>query len=272
LPLSQCHVVDVGPATGGSGRGPVCLGWRVNRDAEAEADVRVLKDVNQADVSAAARWSTQRPVVCCARHLTLHAHRPHLRHAAAMPPQRKEVPRSSLPISIYFLRASIWLQTLKLEELCCAVSPPNTRGQHPIPSAWFVTFFASSLHQPPHQGNPEVQGSTTDVPVLVQNEGEWRKRQMLDIAISLDARYRTLLPRGHRALTRSRFGSTNTAPTPAPPAPAPAPASPIPASLLSHTPNHIPNTTVHHSPGPTPGLARTTSPTGPRPQRHQEKP
>src|SRR5882762_3242749 len=44
------------------------------------------------------------------------------------------------------------------------------------------SFFASSLHPPPQQGNPDAQDSTTDAPVPVHNEGEWRKRQMLDVA------------------------------------------------------------------------------------------
>ena len=121
------------------------------------------------------------------------------------------------------------------------------------------SFFAGSLHQPPHQGNPDAQGSTTDAPVTAHSEGEWRKRQMLDVANSLDARYRTLLD------TVPSRAPDLPAPTPPPPTPAPpVPASPIPASPLSHTPNHIPKATARHSPGPTPGPARTTSPTGQR--------
>lgn len=115
------------------------------------------------------------------------------------------------------------------------------------------SFFAGS---PPHQGNPDVQGSTTDAPVPVHNEGEWRKRQMLDVANSLDARYRTLLD---TAPSRAPDLPTPTPPPAGSAPPAPAPVSPIPASPLGYTPNDIPNTT--------PGPARTTSPTVPRPQR-----
>ncbi|KAI0281271.1 hypothetical protein BGY98DRAFT_227842 [Russula aff. rugulosa BPL654] len=128
------------------------------------------------------------------------------------------------------------------------------------------SFFAGSLHTPPQQGNSDAEGGTTDAPAPVHNEGEWRKRQMLDVANSLDARYRTLLDTAPSRAPDLQ-APTPPPPTPAPPAPAPAPASSIPASPLIHTPNHIPNTTVRRSPGPTPGPARTTSPTGPRPQR-----
>jgi hypothetical protein len=101
---------------------------------------------------------------------------------------------------------------------------------------------AGSLRPLPHQGNPDAQGSTTDAPVPIHKEGEWRKRQMLDIANSLDARYRTLLD------TMPLRAPDLPAPTPPPttaasPAPAPAPASPISAAPLGHMPNHIPNTT-----------------------------
>jgi hypothetical protein len=126
------------------------------------------------------------------------------------------------------------------------------------------SFFTGSLRPPPHQGNPDAQGSTTDAPVPMHNEGEWRKRQMLDVANSLDARYRTLLD---TAPLRAPDLPAPTPPPTTPAPPAPAPASPKPAPPLGHTPNHIPNTTVRRSPGPTPGPARTPSATVPRPQR-----
>ncbi|KAI0253271.1 hypothetical protein BJV78DRAFT_224666 [Lactifluus subvellereus] len=105
------------------------------------------------------------------------------------------------------------------------------------------TFFAGSRRPPPHDGEPDAQGST-DAPAPSHNEGEWRKRQMLDVAHTLEARYRTLL---------------DTAPSRAPDLPAPTPPPVLPAVPLAHTPNHAPAVAVR-SPSP-------TSPTALRPQR-----
>ncbi|KAH9980502.1 hypothetical protein BJV74DRAFT_887798 [Russula compacta] len=91
------------------------------------------------------------------------------------------------------------------------------------------SFFACSLCPSPHsqRDEPDAQGAT-DAPASVPapshntNTGEWRKRQMLDVANSLEARYRTLL---------------DTAPSRAPDLPTPTP-PPVPATPLAHTPSH----------------------------------
>src|SRR5579863_3836050 len=84
------------------------------------------------------------------------------------------------------------------------------------------SFFAGSRQRPsPHrEGEADVQGGSTDAPsTQVQNEGEWRKRLMLDVANSLDARYRTLLD-----TARSRAPDLPTPTSPPPQSQPPAPA------------------------------------------------
>ena len=105
------------------------------------------------------------------------------------------------------------------------------------------SFFAGSRCPPSHDDEPDARAST-DSPVPFHNEGEWRKRQMLDVAHTLEARYRTLL---------------DTAPSRAPDLPAPTPPPVPPAVPLVHTPNHTPAVAVR---SPTP-----TSPTALSPQR-----
>ncbi|KAH8993935.1 hypothetical protein EDB92DRAFT_340219 [Lactarius akahatsu] len=109
------------------------------------------------------------------------------------------------------------------------------------------TFFASSLCPPPHEAGAEqdARANANVVPAQVHCDGEWRKRQILDVANSLEARYRTLLD---TAPSRAPELST---PTPAPATPAPAP-PPLPKTA---TPVPAPN----HTPAP-------TSPAVPRPQ------
>lgn len=108
------------------------------------------------------------------------------------------------------------------------------------------SFFASSLCPPPHEAGaePDARANASAVPAQVHCDAEWRKRQILDVANSLEARYRTLLD---TAPSRAPELSTPT-PAPATPAPAPPPktATPVPA------PNHTP--------------APPTSPVVPRPQ------
>ena len=102
------------------------------------------------------------------------------------------------------------------------------------------SFFASSRQRPPpHRGEPDTQqqGGSTDVPATSsQNEGEWRKRLMLDVANGLDARYRTLLD---TAPSRAPDFST---PTPPPPQTS--------GSQRAHTPSHTPAAAVRPSPVP----------------------
>ena len=128
------------------------------------------------------------------------------------------------------------------------------------------SFFSGSLRAPPPQGKPDAQGGATDVPIPPQNEGEWRKRQMLDVANSLEARYRTLLD---TAPSRALDQPTET-PPPATAAAAAAPSqtTPIPTLPPEQTPNHVPTTTnARRSPVPVSVPARTVSPTVLRPQR-----
>jgi len=122
------------------------------------------------------------------------------------------------------------------------------------------SFFAGSRRSLPHRGEPNAQDDT-DAPAPPQNEGEWRKRQMLDVANSLEARYRTLLD---TAPTRAPDLPT---PTPPPPAavPAASAAAPMAATPQAHTPNYTPTAVVRHSPVPTSPILRN-------PQRAQPLP
>ncbi|KAH9166896.1 hypothetical protein EDB89DRAFT_176869 [Lactarius sanguifluus] len=110
------------------------------------------------------------------------------------------------------------------------------------------SFFASSLCPPPHEAGPEqdARANANVAPAQVHCDGEWRKRQILDVANSLEARYRTLLD---TAPSRAPELSTPT-PAPATPAPAPPPktATPVPA------PNHTPAPTSPVVPRPQPVL------------------
>ena len=124
------------------------------------------------------------------------------------------------------------------------------------------SFFASSLRVL-HQAKPDAQGSATDAPVPPHNEGEWRKRQMLDVANSLEARYRTLLD---TAPARAPDQPTETPPPPQTAA-APPQTTSTPALPPEHTPNHAPTTNARRSPAPVPAPTRTASPTVLRPQR-----
>jgi hypothetical protein len=98
------------------------------------------------------------------------------------------------------------------------------------------SFFAGSLRPPP---NDDERDGSTDAPAPSHNDGEARKRQMLEVANSLDARYRTLL---------------DTVPSRVPDLPAPTPQPLSPTEPLVHTLNH-----AVRSPAP-------TSPTTLRPQ------
>ncbi|KAH9958989.1 hypothetical protein BC827DRAFT_1216967 [Russula dissimulans] len=89
------------------------------------------------------------------------------------------------------------------------------------PSAFLSTpesYFVASLRPPLHHRESDVQdGMDTPPPAPPHNMGEWRKRQMLDVANSLDARYRTLL---------------DTAPSRAPDLPTPTPPPSAPPTAL----------------------------------------
>ena len=86
------------------------------------------------------------------------------------------------------------------------------------------SFFATSLRAL-HHAKPNTQGSVTDAPVPLHNEGEWRKRQRLDITNNLEARYRTLLD---TAPARAPDQPTE---TPPPPQTAAAPSQTAPTPL-----------------------------------------
>ena len=106
------------------------------------------------------------------------------------------------------------------------------------------SFFASSRRPKSRRGEPEAQGDTHAPEPSHHNEGEWRKRQMLDVADSLDARYRTLLD---TAPTRAPDLPT---PTP-PPQPPPSTSAPTPTTPQVPTPTYTPNAVTRRSPAPT---------------------
>jgi hypothetical protein len=113
------------------------------------------------------------------------------------------------------------------------------------------SFFVTSLYPPPHEHEHEHEHDARTTTNGNGNgnalhcDGEWRKRQILEVANSLEARYRTLL---------------DTAPSRAPEQPTPTPTptpAPVPPPKLT-TPVPTPN----HAPTPAPA-----SPVVPRPKR-----
>ncbi|KAH9059122.1 hypothetical protein EDB87DRAFT_830292 [Lactarius vividus] len=111
------------------------------------------------------------------------------------------------------------------------------------------SFFTSSLCPPPHEAGAEQDANA--VPAQVHCDGEWRKRQILDVANGLEARYRTLLD---TAPSRAPELST---PTPAPATPAPAPVPPPKTATPVPAPNHTPAPTSPVVPRPLPVLPPT---------------
>ena len=105
------------------------------------------------------------------------------------------------------------------------------------------SFFSNLRRSKSHRGELDAQGGT-DAPEPSHNEGEWRKRQMLDVANSLDTRYRTLLD---TVPLRAPDLST---PTP-PPQPPPQAAAPTPTTPQAPTPTYTPNVVARRSPAPT---------------------
>ncbi|KAI9438439.1 hypothetical protein BJY52DRAFT_548818 [Lactarius psammicola] len=97
------------------------------------------------------------------------------------------------------------------------------------------SFFASSLCPPPHEAGPEhdTRANANAVPAQLHCDGEWRKRQILDVASTLEARYRTLLD------TAPARAPELLTPTPAPATPAPVP-PPKTATPPVSIPNHVP--------------------------------
>jgi hypothetical protein len=110
------------------------------------------------------------------------------------------------------------------------------------------TFFAGSRRTPPYDGERDARGSA-DAHAPPHNESEWRKRQMLEVANTLEARYRTLLD---TAPSRAHDLPASTQP-------------PVPLTVpLAHTLTHTPAVSVQ-SPAP-------SSPNALRPQRAHSSP
>ncbi|KAI0297587.1 hypothetical protein B0F90DRAFT_880987 [Multifurca ochricompacta] len=105
------------------------------------------------------------------------------------------------------------------------------------------SFFASSLRPSSQEGESDSRGGKDGL-APSHNEGEWRKRQMLDVANNLEARYRTLL-------------DTVPSRVPEPPAPTSTPTPiPIPTILPLQTPSHTPVVAVRRSPASVSPIAR----------------
>ncbi|KAI0275184.1 hypothetical protein BC834DRAFT_36091 [Gloeopeniophorella convolvens] len=106
--------------------------------------------------------------------------------------------------------------------------------------------FASSPR--PREDEPT---DADEAPPAPHSEGDWRKRQMLDVANGLEARYRTLLDTAPRTLE------------PPPPAPPPAP-PPVPAPASTPAPAPAPPPPAPPPPrparAPSPASTSTTAP------------